>query len=61
MSDYSACPHCGRRAEKAMTSNFFPVYRCSKCNTLHCNDCNHGKCPDCSSSSRNEVGKVYAR
>ena len=61
MSDHSACPNCGRKADKSLTSNWFPVFRCSKCSTLHCNECNHRRCPKCGDTSHNEVGKVYAR
>jgi hypothetical protein len=30
MSDYSSCPNCGRKAEKAFSSNYFPIYKCSE-------------------------------
>jgi hypothetical protein len=60
MADYHACPGCGRRAQKAMSSNWFPVYKCSKCSTYYCKECNRDKCPKCEASGRNETGKVYA-
>lgn len=30
MSDYSACPHCEREAEKVISSNWFPIYSCDE-------------------------------
>jgi ribosomal protein L32 len=61
MSDYSSCPNCGRRAEKALSSNFFPVYKCKDCGEEYCRDCGGRSCPKCGSSKSSEVGKAYAR
>ena len=59
MSDYDSCPYCGREAEEAISSNWFPVYTCLDCNTKYCE--NDGPpCPDCSSSNYGEYDKVYA-
>jgi len=60
MSDYHACPGCGRRAQNTLSSNWFPVYGCSKCGTKYCKECNRDKCPKCENTSRNQTGKVYA-
>ena len=61
MSSYDNCPNCGREAKKAMTSNWFPVFKCGKCGEKYCKDCGGTTCPKCGSSSRIEVGKVYAK
>jgi rubredoxin len=60
MSSYDSCPNCGREAKKAFSSNWFPVYKCSKCGTEYCEKCGGETCPDCGSSKYSEVGKVYA-
>ena len=56
----SSCPNCGRRAKKSASSNFFPVYRCGKCNTKYCEECAGKACPKCGSTSRYDGGKVYS-
>lgn len=61
MSDYSSCPNCGRKAEKAFSSNYFSVYKCSSCGEKYCKSCGGSKCPSCGSTKYTEVGKVYAR
>lgn len=61
MSDYSSCPNCGRKAEKAVSSNYFPIYKCSACGEKYCKSCGSSKCPSCGSTKYMEVGKVYAR
>ena len=60
MADYNACPGCGRRAKDALTSNFFPVYRCRDCGREYCKQCASGHCPGCGSDKRTEAGRVYA-
>ena len=60
MSSYPSCPYCGRKAKVALTSNWFPVYKCSKCGTQYCKECGGSSCPKCGGSSRIEVGKVYS-
>ncbi len=54
-----ACPWCHRKAEKSMFSNYFPIYKCSKCGTKYC-DKNGPPCPKCGERGRVQVGKVYA-
>ena len=61
MSTYGCCPHCGRKAKDAITSNYFPVFRCNECGRVHCKECGSSSCPKCGSPKRNEAGKVYAR
>ncbi len=61
MGDFSSCPNCGRRAQKAVSSNFFPVYKCRDCGKTHCKECGGSSCPKCGSSKHSEAGKVYAR
>lgn len=61
MGDYSSCPNCGRRAQKSVSSYFFPVYKCRDCGKYYCKECGGSSCPQCSSSNRAETGKVYAR
>ena len=60
MASLKACPNCGRRAKKAISSNWFPVYTCSKCKTKYCKDCGGSSCPKCRASSRGEFDKVYS-
>ena len=61
MSTYSSCPNCGRKAKKAISSNFFPVYKCGGCSKIYCKQCGGNSCPSCGSSKSREVGNVYAR
>ena len=60
MSSYSSCPNCGRKAKDAISSNFFPVYKCSDCGEKYCKECGGDKCPSCNSSKKAQAGKVYA-
>jgi hypothetical protein len=63
MSDLSECPNCGREAEKAFSSNWFPVHTCRECGKKYCNDCGEGdgtECPSCGSSSYSDYDKVYS-
>lgn len=63
MSDYKACPHCDREAEDAISSNWFPLYRCNDCNELFCHECGGSQevCPECGSDDTQESAyKVYA-
>ena len=63
MANFSACPRCARRAEKAITSNYFPVHTCRKCGEKYCADCGSGhgkKCPECGSTEYSDHDKVYA-
>ena len=60
MSDYSACPGCGRKAQKAISSSFFPVLKCAKCGHRYCKECGGTTCPKCGDKNRMEVGKVRA-
>ena len=64
MSDYTSCPRCGHKAENAISSNHFDVFKCGKCGEKYCYKC-HGsdgghRCPECGSHDRTHVGKVYA-
>jgi hypothetical protein len=65
MSDYNSCPNCGRRADNALSSNWFPVHTCRKCGKKFCDDCGEGNgtiCPDpdCGSANYSDYDKVYA-
>lgn len=60
MGGMSACPKCGRKAKKAISSNWFPVFRCNKCGVKYCNECGGSSCPKCGSTSRMESDKVYS-
>lgn len=60
MASLKACPNCGRRAKKALSSNWFPVSTCRGCGKKYCKECGNGKCPKCGSSSRSDLDKVYA-
>ena len=62
MSDYHSCPKCGRKAEHAISSNWFPLLVCQKRDTLFCHDCcGPGEaCPSCGSEeTRESVHRVY--
>lgn len=61
MSNYSSCPNCGRRAEKAFSSNYFPVFKCSDCGKTYCKNCSGKECPKCGSAKYSEIGKVYSK
>lgn len=61
MRNLTECPNCGREAEKAVSSNYFTVQTCKKCNTKYCEKCSKGgKCPDCGSSDYADYDKVYS-
>lgn len=60
MADLRACPNCGRRAKKTLSSNWFSVSTCTKCRKKYCNDCGGKKCPSCGSTGRSDLDKVYA-
>jgi ribosomal protein L32 len=59
MSTYNECPNCGRKAKKAVSSNYFPVLKCKDCGKLFCTNCGES-CPKCGSNKSSEYGKVYA-
>ena len=62
MSDYDSCPNCGREAKEAISSNWFPLFVCQKCDTLFCHECGgRGQvCPRCGSDDTQEsVHRVY--
>ncbi len=64
MASYNSCPQCGREAKHGISSNWFPLRRCRKCDTLFCNDCagSGGACPECrSDDTQTSVHKVYAQ
>lgn len=64
MSSFSSCPNCGRKAESALSSNWFSVHTCRKCNNKYCNDCGNGSgtvCPSCGSKDYSDYDKVYAK
>jgi hypothetical protein len=64
MSDLTECPNCGREAEKALSSNWFPVHTCRNCGKKYCNECgedNGKKCPDCESTDYSDYDKVYSK
>jgi DNA-directed RNA polymerase subunit RPC12/RpoP len=63
MGSLKSCPRCGREAKRALTSNWFPVHRCSDCGEKYCNECGDGRgttCPECGSSSHMDLDKVHA-
>jgi hypothetical protein len=60
MASLDACPRCGRRAKKALSSNWFPVHKCRSCGTKYCKECGGTKCPKCGASEYTETDKVYA-
>lgn len=61
MSDYHACPRCGRTCKETFSSNHFPIYKCGKCGTHYCNQCARDHiCPKCGATAYQQVGKVYA-
>ena len=61
----TACPTCGATARNAISSSWFPVFSCQKCDAKYCFKCdgtNGGnRCPRCSSTAYTTLGKVYAR
>ncbi|MEK6616117.1 MAG: hypothetical protein AABZ32_08415 [Bacteroidota bacterium] len=59
MSDYDACPHCGRKAEESISSNWFPVHTCRECNTKYCEE-DGPPCPECGADDYSDYDKVYA-
>ena len=61
MTDYASCPNCGRKAKKALSSNYFPVYKCHDCGKKYCEECGGSICPSCGSSRSTQAGKVYAK
>jgi len=64
MADLKKCPNCGREAEKAFSSNWFPVHTCLKCGKKYCDDCGDGsgtKCPKCGSTDYSNYDKVYSK
>ena len=61
MSDLTACPNCGRRAEKSFSANWFPVHTCRKCGKKYCKECGGTTCPDCGSGEYTDHDKVHAR
>lgn len=65
MSDYSACPNCGRTTKETLSSNWFPVYKCTKCGEYYCHECGDGAggqtCPHCGGKTYTQVGKVYGK
>ena len=62
MSELSSCPNCGRKAEKSIFSNNFPVHTCRKCNKKYCKSCSSGSiCPKCGSKEYSDYDKVYAK
>lgn len=61
MSDLHSCPHCGRNAKKALTSNHFPVHTCRNCSKKYCYECSDGDgtvCPKCESKDYTDYEKV---
>ena len=60
MSSFDSCPYCGREAEDAISSNWFPVYTCRECGTKYCEE-DGPPCPECGSSDYSEYDKVYAQ
>ena len=61
MGNLNSCPNCGRKAQKALSSNWFPIHTCKKCGKRYCNECGKGiKCPSCGSSEYSDYDKVYA-
>ena len=49
MSSYSSCPYCGREAKDAISSSWFPLYRCADCDCLFCEEDSSDSCPKCGS------------
>jgi hypothetical protein len=63
MSNLSECPNpnCNRKAEKAVSSNYFTVHTCLKCKEKYCDECSEdGNCLHCGSSEYADYDKVYA-
>lgn len=62
MASLSSCPGCGRRAQKALSSNHFPVHTCQKCRHKYCNECGDSgpRCPRCGSTAYSDLDKVYS-
>ena len=63
VSDCKSCPHCSRKAEDAIDSNWFPLNRCNKRHELFCHECggNEEVCRECGSDdTQQSVHKVYA-
>lgn len=65
MSAYRECPSCERRAKQALSSNWFPLYRCADCKVLFCHasDCGTTRevCPSCGSDDTSRSAHdVYA-
>ncbi len=61
MADHRVCPGCGRKSQKSMFSNHFPVYRCAECGSEYCKQCRSGRCPRCGADKGQPVGKVFSR
>ncbi len=61
MASLSACPRCGRKAQKALSSNWFPVRTCRKCGAKYCKECGGSKCPSCGDAAYSEFDKVYSK
>lgn len=57
VATYDECPHCERRAKKAFTSNFFPLYTCLDCGEKYCSD-DGPPCPECDSDHYGEYDEV---
>jgi rubrerythrin len=53
------CPYCGRKAKDALSSNWFPVYKCNHCGTKFCQQ-DGPPCPKCGKSDYFQSDKVYA-
>ncbi len=60
MGSLNSCPNCGRKAQKSMSSNWFPVHKCKKCGKKYCQQCGGTTCPSCGSTSYSVSDKVYA-
>jgi hypothetical protein len=63
MAELHECPRCGRKAEKGLTHNWFPVHTCGDCGHKYCKECGGGDgthCPECESTSYFDHDKVYA-
>ncbi|MBU1014210.1 MAG: hypothetical protein KKG99_14525 [Bacteroidetes bacterium] len=64
MSDFYSCPNCGRKAEKSVSSNHFPLHTCRKCGRKYCSNCGNGSgtiCPKCGSTDYSDYDKVYSK
>lgn len=59
MSDYDACPYCGKKAEESVSANWFPVHTCRGCNTKYCEE-DGPPCPECGADDYGDYDKVYA-